>query len=42
MVMFPVRSLPEGAEVCAQVLFCCRPPQLQLGASAQTSELLQL
>jgi hypothetical protein len=35
-------SLAEGAQVCAQVLFCCRPPTRQQGAAAETSELLQL
>ena len=30
------------AEVVGQVLFCCRPPQPMLGASAETSELIQL
>lgn len=38
----PAEALPADAIVAGSVLFCCRPPQLNFGASAQTSELLQL
>ena len=35
-------AVGKDAEVVGQVLFCCRPPQPMLGASAETSELIQL
>lgn len=41
-------SLVDGAGitdpglVIGQVLFCCRPPSILLGPSAETSELIQL
>ena len=35
-------TVGKDAEVVGQVLFCCRPPQPMLGASAETSELIQL
>ncbi len=35
-------AMGKDADVVGQVLFCCRPPQPMLGASAETSELIQL
>ncbi len=35
-------DVSAGQEVVGQVLFCCRPPQLMLGPSAETSELIQV
>ena len=35
-------SITDAGQVIGQVLFCCRPPALLLGPSADTSELIQL
>ena len=35
-------NVSAGQEIVGQVLFCCRPPQLMIGASAETSELIQV
>ena len=36
------KNVSAGQEVVGQALFCCRPPQLMLGPSAETSELIQV
>lgn len=35
-------SITDASNVLGQVLFCCRPPSLLLGPSAETSELIQV
>ena len=35
-------SITDPSLVLGQVLFCCRPPSLLLGPSAETSELIQV
>lgn len=38
----PSNQIEQGASRIGRLLFCCRPPAMQLGASADTSALLQL
>lgn len=35
-------SITDAGLVLGQVLFCCRPPSILLGPSAETAELIQV
>ncbi|KAK9839810.1 hypothetical protein WJX81_003436 [Elliptochloris bilobata] len=42
LVLVAAADLPEGAEPCGRVLFCCRPPAGGSSVLADTAEVIQL